>query len=195
MTHPQGNRRALYPKLRRLARVVLGPAAVCVLATACGTASSAPARSGSSPPPASASSAGSPVASSPAPAGHKVTVRARSLPDVGTVLVDGQGYALYMFIPDHRREVTCTSICAATWPPLKLPAGTSPVTGSGLKSSLLGSDADPAGGRVVTYDGWPLYTYTGDVQPGQTTGQGIDLNGGLWYLLRPSGTPLTPAVQ
>ena len=47
---------------------------------------------------------------------------------------------------------------------------------------------------MVTYDGWPLYTYTGDVTAGQTTGQGIDLNGGDWYVMRPSGKPLEPAL-
>ena len=26
---------------------------------------------------------------------------------------------------------------------------------------------DPGGGRVVTYHGWPLYTYLGDATPGQ----------------------------
>ena len=45
---------------------------------------------------------------------------------------------------------------------------------------------------MVTYDGWPLYTYTGDIDPGQATGQDIDLNGGDWYVLRPSGLPLIP---
>ena len=34
---------------------------------------------------------------------------------------------------------------------------------------------------MVTYNGWPLYTYASDIQPGQATGQGIDLNGGKWY--------------
>ena len=46
---------------------------------------------------------------------------------------------------------------------------------------------------MVTYDGWPLYTYAGDVGPGQAAGQDIDLNGGEWYVIRPSGQPLIPA--
>jgi predicted lipoprotein with Yx(FWY)xxD motif len=120
-----------------------------------------------------------------------VRVDARRLPHLGTVLVDSRGYALYMFVPDNQREVTCTGICAATWPPLKLAAGARLSAGAGIQSSLLGSDPDPGGGAVVTYDGWPLYTYTGDVQPGQATGQGIALNGGDWYLMQPSGKPLT----
>jgi predicted lipoprotein with Yx(FWY)xxD motif len=105
--------------------------------------------------------------------------------------VDSRGYALYMFEPDAQRQVTCTGLCAATWPPVKISAGGRLVAGSGVRADLLGSDPDPSGGRVVTYDGWPLYTYSGDVQPGEDTGQGIDLNGGDWYLMRPSGKPLT----
>jgi hypothetical protein len=64
------------------------------------------------------------------------------------------------------------------------------VAGPGVKSSLLGSDPDPAGGRVVTYNGWPLYTYASDIQSGMATGQGLDLSGGKWYVMRTSGSPL-----
>jgi predicted lipoprotein with Yx(FWY)xxD motif len=126
--------------------------------------------------------------------GAKVTVTTRSLPEVGTVLVTGKGYALYMFVPDRRRAVTCTDVCAGTWPPLMLPSGATLAAGPGVKAALLGSDPAPGGGRVVTYNGWPLYTYTGDVDPGQATGQAIDLNGGPWYVLRPSGAPLEPGA-
>ena len=87
--------------------------------------------------------------------GAQVTVTARSLPDVGTVLVTGKGYALYMFEPDRRRAVTCAGVCAGTWPPLMLPSGAT-------------------------------------LAAGQATGQAIDLNGGPWYVLRPSGAPLDP---
>jgi predicted lipoprotein with Yx(FWY)xxD motif len=128
------------------------------------------------------------------PSGHGPTVQimAGSLPTVGTVLVTAKGYALYMFAPDNHRSVTCTGVCAGTWPPVKLSAGGSLAAGPGVSAALLGSDPDPDGGRVVTYDGWPLYTYTGDIDPGQATGQDIDLNGGDWYVLRPSGQPLIP---
>jgi predicted lipoprotein with Yx(FWY)xxD motif len=140
------------------------------------------------------SSGGSGSGSDPAHAnGPKVTVQTRSIAGVGAVLVTARGYPLYMFQPDNQRSVTCTGACAGTWPPLKVPDGGSFAAGPGVKSALLGTDPDPEGGDVVTYDGWPLYTYTGDVQPGQATGQAIDLNGGEWYVLRPDGKPLIPA--
>jgi len=123
--------------------------------------------------------------------GPPVTIDARKLPGVGMVLVNKHGYALYMFQPDDQRLVTCSNLCAATWPPVKISPSARLVAGSGVRASLLGTDPDPGGGHVVTYAGWPLYTYTGDVQPGQHTGQGIDLNGGPWFLMRPTGKPLT----
>jgi predicted lipoprotein with Yx(FWY)xxD motif len=161
-------------------RVVTGLAAVLAAAgsLAAGCASSS-------------ASSGHPAGDSSAGRGPAVTIRARSLHGVGTVLVSSTGYALYMFEPDAQRQVTCTGLCAATWPPVKISASARLAAGPGVRSSLLGSDPDPAGGRVVTYNGWPLYTYSGDVQPGQDTGQGIDLNGGIWYLMRPSGAPLS----
>ena len=107
------------------------------------------------------------------------------------ILVDGDGYALYVFAPDDRRAVTCSGTCALTWPPLTVPPGTRPATGQGVQPDLIGTDVGPGGTPVVTYDSWPLYTYSGDVQPGTASGQAIDLNGGAWYVIRPDGSPIT----
>jgi predicted lipoprotein with Yx(FWY)xxD motif len=133
------------------------------------------------------SGTGRPVAAN----GKAITIRVRSVPTLGAVLVNSSGRTLYMFKPDARRRVTCTKLCAATWPPLKISASGRLVAGPGVRADLLGSDPDPSGGRVVTYNGWPLYTYVSDVQPGWDNGQGIDLNGGYWYVIRPTGEPLT----
>jgi predicted lipoprotein with Yx(FWY)xxD motif len=116
-----------------------------------------------------------------------VRISTRKLPKLGAVLVNSMGRTLYMFVPDKREKVTCVGICAAVWPPVKLPKGTKPVAAGTVKSSLLGSDPNPAGGRVVTYNGWPLYTYVSDTAPGQAKGQALNLTGGLWYVLDPSG--------
>jgi predicted lipoprotein with Yx(FWY)xxD motif len=116
-----------------------------------------------------------------------VLVKTRTVKGLGAVLVDHRGRTLYMFVPDKRRKVTCTGSCAVVWPPLKLPTGAKLAAGGKAKRKLLGSDRNPAGGRVVTYHGWPLYTYVGDTKPGAATGQALNLNGGYWYVLAPSG--------
>lgn len=119
--------------------------------------------------------------------GATVVVTTRKVGKLGTILVDSRGFTLYMFPPDKRKRVTCVSTCAAIWPPLMLPAGAKVVAKGHVKQSLLGSDPDPAGGRVVTYNGWPLYTYVADSKPGMATGQAVNLNGGLWFVMAPSG--------
>jgi predicted lipoprotein with Yx(FWY)xxD motif len=119
--------------------------------------------------------------------GATVTITTRKVPKLGVVLVDSHGRTLYMFAPDKQARVTCKGACAAVWPPVKLTKGQKLVAAGGVKGSLLGSDPNPAGGRVVTYNKWPLYTYVADTKAGQATGQALNLNGGLWYVLAASG--------
>lgn len=116
-----------------------------------------------------------------------VKISTRTLPRLGVVLVNSKGRTLYMFVPDKRTKVTCVRSCAVVWPPVKLPSGAKAVAGGKAKQSLLGSDRNPSGGRVVTYNKWPLYTYVTDTAAGQARGQALNLNGGYWYVLAPSG--------
>ena len=120
-------------------------------------------------------------------ASKSVVVSTRSVPGLGKILVNSSGRTLYMFVPDKDKKVTCVSTCAKIWPPLFLPTGAKAVAAGGAKQALLGSDKDPAGVHVVTYSHWPLYTYLGDTKPGVAFGQALKLNGGLWYVLSPSG--------
>ena len=115
------------------------------------------------------------------------TVKTRKIGKLGVVLVNSRGFTLYMFVPDHRKKVTCKGSCAVIWPPLKLKAGKTLTAGGAAKRKLLGTDKNPAGGRVVTYNRWPLYTYITDHKPGQALGQRVNNSGGLWYVLSPSG--------
>lgn len=113
-------------------------------------------------------------------------ISARTVRGLGEILVNAQGRTLYTFAPDKHSKVTCKGECAVVWPPLVLRAGEKVTASRGVKRSLLGNDRDGSK-RVITYNGWPLYTYVTDQKPGQATGQGIDLNGGRWYVIGPSG--------
>lgn len=116
-----------------------------------------------------------------------VKVSTKKLPKLGVVLVDGRGRTLYMFVPDKRMKVTCLHACAVIWPPMKIAKGQNASVAGQAKASLIGSDANPSDGRVVTYNRWPLYTYITDTAAGSAKGQALNLNGGLWYVLSPSG--------
>jgi predicted lipoprotein with Yx(FWY)xxD motif len=120
-----------------------------------------------------------------------VKIGTRKFPGLGTILVSSTGRTLYMFVPDKDRKVTCTSAaCVLAWPPLFLPTGGKAVATGGAKQSLLASDKDPKGGRVVTYKGWPLYLFKGDTKNGVANGQDIDLTGGYWYVISSTGVPI-----
>ena len=119
-----------------------------------------------------------------------VSVSTASVSGLGTVLVNAQGKTLYTFAPDQAKKVTCTGSCAQVWPPMKIPAGQKASVSAGAKASLVSSDPDPSGGNVVTYNGWPLYTYTADSAAGTARGQALNLNGGVWYAISTSGTPI-----
>ena len=115
-----------------------------------------------------------------------MTITTKRIKPFGAVLVNSSGHTLYVFAPDKAKKVTCVSACASIWPAAKLSSGTK-ASGSGqVKSSLLGSQIPILGG-VLTYNGWPLYTYVADTAPGAAHGEAINSSGGLWYVISPSG--------
>lgn len=128
----------------------------------------------------------------PQVAAEEVTVELVTVPGLGEVLADEEGYVLYMFPPDAARLVTCTGPCAGSWPPLAIEDDAEPTAGQGVDPELLGTLPDPnTGGQVVTYGGHPLYFYASDVDPATAHGQALFLNGGPWYVLDADGRPLT----
>jgi predicted lipoprotein with Yx(FWY)xxD motif len=144
---------------------------------------------GPSATPRTSTTAASPTATTPAT--KSISLSVRTLPTVGAVLVNAEGHTLYTFAPDQHSKVTCVSSCATLWPPLKLASGETAAGPSQLKASLLGSDPDPEGGSVVTYAGWPLYTYVADSAAGEHNGQALEADGGRWYVIAPSGKVIT----
>jgi predicted lipoprotein with Yx(FWY)xxD motif len=166
-----------------------------VTVAACG-ASATTSSSGSSPSAAAGSSstgsAGNAGASSSA--SSSVTVSAKSVSGLGTVLVNQKGQTLYMLTSEKGGKITCTASngCLHAWPEINLPSGvTAAKAGSGVQSSLLGTVKGGAGKTEVTYNGWPLYTFIGDSSAGTAKGQGLNNFGGIWYVLNASGNPVT----
>lgn len=104
---------------------------------------------------------------------------------IGTIIVTGQGRTLYMFAADKNGRSACYGQCAHYWPPL-LTSGKA-VAGNGAKASLLGTTRRKDGKLQVTYNGHPLYRYISDTKAGQTSGQGLNLSGGLWWAISPTG--------
>jgi predicted lipoprotein with Yx(FWY)xxD motif len=91
------------------------------------------------------------------------------------VLVSAKGFTLYWFAPDTSSTSNCNGSCAAYWPPVR-----GPVTAAGV-SGQFGTIKRADGSVQATYNGHPLYTYIGDAHPGEDSGNGVNLNGGVWH--------------
>jgi predicted lipoprotein with Yx(FWY)xxD motif len=164
----------LWP-LRRPAVVV--PAVVAGLAlalSACGTS-------------------GVTMLSSPPTTDTSLTLTLQHSPE-GRIIATGGGDTLYDFVPDTPTHSACLNDgCVLQWPPL---LETGPVrVGPGVDPSLVGTLRRPDGSTQLSYGGHPLYTYNLDVTPGMVTGQAIDQDGGLWYVLNPRGQQITTAFN
>jgi predicted lipoprotein with Yx(FWY)xxD motif len=108
---------------------------------------------------------------------------------VGPILATGTGATLYDFVPDTPHHSACLNVgCVYQWPPLLVSSASQ--VGPGLSRSLVGTLRRPDGSTQLSYNGHPLYLYIRDVKPGEVEGQAIDQDGGLWYVLSPSGNEI-----
>jgi predicted lipoprotein with Yx(FWY)xxD motif len=118
------------------------------------------------------------------------TVVTTATGEAGLFLTDADGMTLYLFTNDSHGVSTCSGDCLIAWPALLTDAG--PVAGAGVDAALLGTTARDDGSTQVTYAGWPLYRFAGDVAPGDTTGQGVNE---VWFVLSPTGQRIAPATE
>ena len=107
---------------------------------------------------------------------------------IGYVLANARGYTLYWYSRDVKNggSSACTGQCLSSWPALT----GKPAAVSGIKlNGILGTITRPGGVLQATYNGYPLYTFTGDNGPGNTAGDGV---GGVWHVI--TGEVLTSSV-
>jgi predicted lipoprotein with Yx(FWY)xxD motif len=117
--------------------------------------------------------------------GQDVSLMVASDPNLGPILVDGKGMALYMFTKDAPDTVNCAGQCLENWPPF-ITMG-NPTLGEGIDPALVGTAPMADGSMIVTYNHMPMYYYINDAQPGDVMGQDV---GQVWYVVAPDGKPV-----
>src|SRR4029077_11579461 len=152
-----------------------GFAAAALVLAACGSSSSGSTSSASSSAPSAASSAASGTT-------LKMTTFSGK-----KVLTNAQGMAVYWFAIDSSTKSNCDSSCLKFWPIVPGPA----TAATGVTGTL--GVITTNGVKQATYDGHPLYTYVGDTSPGQVKGNALNVSGGLWWVMTPSGSKVAAA--
>jgi predicted lipoprotein with Yx(FWY)xxD motif len=107
----------------------------------------------------------------------------------GQILFDGRGYVLYAFTRDAKSTSACRGACAKAWPPYVVKSR--PHAGAGVKALRVGTSRRRDGSLQATYAGRPLYYYVGDRSAGQILCQNVLEYGGVWRVVRPSGSLVT----
>ncbi len=142
---------------------------VAVLLTACG---SMPAATSSTP-----------AAAIPATGG--ALVQSANNSKFGMILTTADGRTLYTNTVDTATAIKCVDVtCTGIWKPYTTSAA--PTAGQGVTGTL-GTATRPDGSKQVTYNQKPLYTFTGDPQPGDANGNGLTDLGGTWQVATVSG--------
>ena len=111
---------------------------------------------------------------------------------LGRVLVDHGGRTVYLLTADGPGSSTCDAACLRIWPPVPAPGGAAPAPVGGIPARL-GVARSSGGAVMLTAAGRPLYTFAQDTAPGQVNGQRQHSFGGTWYVVSPSGAPVTSA--
>lgn len=99
--------------------------------------------------------------------------------EYGLVFTDGEGRTLYFFARDVNGSNNCSGGCANNWPVFHA-ASTS--LGDQADNDLVG-EIEVGEASQSTYNGWPLYYFVNDEDPGDTNGEGA--GGGNWYVAKP----------
>ena len=130
------------------------------------------------------------IASATAAKAKSPTLKLRKT-SFGKVLVDKQGRTLYAFGHDKKDKSRCNGQCAGFWPPAASPK--KPTVGSGITKSKLKVIKRADGSRQLSYNGHPLYRYSGDGKPGDTNGENLTAFGGKWDVVSKDGKVVTKA--
>lgn len=116
----------------------------------------------------------------PVRAQDSTTVQVGQNDALGAILTDANGMTLYVFMRDTPDVSNCNGGCAGTWPAFQPPEGD--LTEPDGVTGILGVITRQDGTMQVTYNDMPLYHFSGDMNPGDTNGQGI---GGVWFAATP----------
>ncbi len=106
-----------------------------------------------------------------------------------TVLTTTKGRTLYSLSVETHGKFICTGSCLASWKPLLVPKGVKP------KGPVkLGTVNRPDGKTQVTFKGRPLYSFKGDVKPGEANGEGLK-DVGTWHAAKVAKASAPPAPE
>jgi predicted lipoprotein with Yx(FWY)xxD motif len=107
--------------------------------------------------------------------------------NLGWVMAKADGHVVYSYAKDRKGGApTCTGSCASVWAPVTGMPKAGPADNF---PGTFGLVTGAGGKKVITYNGYPLYTYVG-APVLSTKGNGI---GGVWHVITLSESDISGA--
>jgi predicted lipoprotein with Yx(FWY)xxD motif len=113
-------------------------------------------------------------------------LKSANIPDYAGVLENSSSHSLYLLSTEKGSKLHCTGACASIWIPLVVRTSVKKVTAASAVKGKIGFVKRTSSSKQVTFNTYPVYTYTGDTGPNQSTGEGVAADGGVWHLLHAS---------
>ncbi len=107
------------------------------------------------------------------------------------ILVTSNHRSLYVLSVEKGTHIHCRAACLTFWPPFLVKTSvTSVKIGNGVKGKI-GFIKRSATTKQVTFNGFPVYWFSGDSGAGQVNGQAVRAYGGTWGLVHAGSTSAT----
>jgi predicted lipoprotein with Yx(FWY)xxD motif len=103
-------------------------------------------------------------------------------------LVNQSSRTLYVLSVEQGAALKCKSACLSTWKPVLVKDSVTTITLGAKVDGKIGFVKSSATTKQVTFNSFPLYTYSGDSGPRQANGEGLSAYGGRWYVVKASST-------
>jgi predicted lipoprotein with Yx(FWY)xxD motif len=104
---------------------------------------------------------------------------------------------LYILTVEKGAKLKCKGSCLTAWIPMTVKDSVTTVSlGANVKGKI-GFIARSSTTKQVTFNSYPLYTFTGDSAARQSHGEGKAFAGGKWYVVKAAATSpvATPIVK
>jgi predicted lipoprotein with Yx(FWY)xxD motif len=128
------------------------------------------------------------------------TLRSARVPGYSGALVNRTSHTLYALSSERGAKIKCKGTCLHLWPPLLVKRSVKRISlGVGVKGKI-GFVVRSKTMKQVTFNSFPVYTFSGDKGTLKSKGQGIVAFGGTWHLIRaaaatPGATALTKVAK
>jgi predicted lipoprotein with Yx(FWY)xxD motif len=127
-------------------------------------------------------------------------LKSANVPDYAAVLEASSSHTLYVLSTEKGAKLHCTGSCLSVWHPLVVKSSVTKVSVGANVKGKVGFVKRTAATKQVTYNTYPLYTFSGDTGANGTSGEGVAADGGVWHLVHASAkaagaTPFAPILN